>query len=160
MAKGPSHLPNIPTGIRRLLGPFAWQKLTENVKSSGSPGATLSACGGGGLPDGNKSQTAAAVFAELADLFPGWRRSSTTTLPFFDRLDVKRSESGGVKAVADAFENILGRPQVRDSCAPRWSRGVSHAYLFRARPVVNKDGRLRVPRRRAVPEGGLRPARR
>ena len=44
------------------------------------------------VSDGNKSQTAAAVFAELADLFPWMAQVVDDDPAFFDRLDVKRSK--------------------------------------------------------------------
>ena len=44
------------------------------------------------VSDGNKSQTAAAVFAELADLFPWMAQVVVDDPAFFDRLDVKRSK--------------------------------------------------------------------
>ena len=44
------------------------------------------------VSDGSKSQTAAAVFAELADLFPWMAQVVDDDPAFFDRLDVKRSK--------------------------------------------------------------------
>ena len=44
------------------------------------------------VSDGNKSQTAAAVFAELADLFPWMAQVVDDDPAFFERLDVKRSK--------------------------------------------------------------------
>lgn len=43
------------------------------------------------VSDGSKSATAAAVFAELADLFP-WMAQIAADPAFFERLDVKRSQ--------------------------------------------------------------------
>ena len=44
------------------------------------------------VSDGSKSQTAAAVFAELADLFPWMAQVADEDPAFFERLDVKRSK--------------------------------------------------------------------